>query len=257
MEPKLSIVILNYNTAELLRDCLDSLRKVEREVAFETIVADNGSTDDSVAMVRRKFPEVKIVENKENLGFARGNNSARKFCNGQDVLFLNTDSIVYPNTLRETVDYLNNHKNVGALTCKVLLPDGKLDKDSRRSFPTPWVSFSHLVIPLDRIFPHSKSFSKYWYGYLPEDREAEVDVIQGVFFLTPKKVLDRVGWFDEDYFLDGEDIDLCWKIKALGYKIIYYPKVSIFHLKGATKGKNKATLKKVSWEQRLKFRMAE
>ncbi|MCJ7805498.1 glycosyltransferase family 2 protein [Patescibacteria group bacterium] len=256
MAPKLSIIILNYNTENLTRDCLNSLKKVENELDFEIIVSDNGSTDGSVAMIRKEFPNVMIVENKANLGFAKGNNQARKIAKGKYVLFLNTDTIVYPNTLRETVDYLENHKEIGALTCKVVLANGELDKDTRRAFPTPWVSFSHLVLPLDRIFTHSKLFAKYWYGYLPEDQEAEVDVIQGAFFLTPKKVLDRVGWFDEDYYLDGEDIDICWKIKVLGYKIIYHPEVSILHLKGATKGKNRATQHKVPLAARLRFRMS-
>ena len=256
MVPKLSIIILNYNTENLTQDCLNSLKKVENELDFEIIVSDNGSTDRSVAMIRKEFSNVRIVENKANLGFAKGNNQARKIAKGKYVLFLNTDTIVYPNTLRETVDYLENHKEIGGLTCKVVLVNGELDKDTRRAFPTPWVSFSHLALPLDRMFPHSKLFAKYWYGYLPEDQKAEVDVIQGAFFLTPKKVLDRVGWFDEDYYLDGEDIDLCWKIKVLGYKIIYYPKVSILHLKGATKGKNKAVGYKAPLAEKLKFRMS-
>lgn len=255
MSPKISIIILNYNTEKLTRDCLNSLKKIEKEASFEVIVADNGSTDGSVEMIKREFPSVKIVENNANLGFAAGNNRARKFARGKYVLFLNTDTIVYPNAIKQTASYLDAHKDVGAITCKVVLANGQLDKDTRRSFPTPWVSFTHLVLHLDKIFPHSKLFSRYWYGYLPENNEAEVDVIQGAFFLSPKNLLDRVGWFDEDYYLDGEDIDLCWKIRSLGYKIIYYPKVSILHLKGATKGKNKQT-HKVSLKERLKFRMA-
>lgn len=256
MTPKISIIILNYNTVELTRNCLASLQKVRDEVDFETVVVDNGSTDDSVAMVRREFPGVKIVENKANLGFAKGNNRAKKIVKGKYVLFLNTDTIVYPKALKATSDYLDAHPDVGAVTCRVVLVDGTLDKDTRRSFPTPWVSLTHLVLQLDKLFPHSKLFAKYWYGYLPEDKETEVDVIQGAFALLPKRILDRVGWFDEDYYLDGEDIDLCWKIKALGYKIVYYPKVSILHLKGATKGKKKAVGYKAPLAEKLKFRMA-
>lgn len=256
MAPKVSIIILNYNTENLTRDCLNSLKKVRNELDFEIIVADNGSTDGSVDMIKKEFPDVKIVENKANLGFAKGNNKARKIAHGKYILFLNTDTIIYPGTLKETFEYMETHPGVGALSCKVVLANGELDKDTRRAFPTPWVSLSHLMLHLDKIFPHSKLFAKYWYGYLPPDQEAEVDVIQGAFFLTPRKVLDRVGWFDEDYYLDGEDIDLCWKIKALGYKIIYYPKVTILHLKGATKGKHKTLGYKSPLKERLKFRMA-
>ncbi len=150
---ELSIIIVNFNTKDITRACLDSIRKYSEGSVWEIIVVDNGSTDGSVAMIRKEFPNVKIVENKANLGFAKGNNQARKIAKGKYVLFLNTDTIVYPNTLRETVDYLENHKEIGALTCKVVLANGELDKDTRRAFPTPWVSFSHLVLPLDRIFP--------------------------------------------------------------------------------------------------------
>ena len=138
----------------------------------------------------------------------------------------------------------------------MVLPDGKLDKDARRSFPTPWVALTHLVLKLDRVFPRSALFSRYWYGYLDENATHEVDAIQGAFFLVRKKILDQVGWFDEDYFLDGEDIDLSWQIKEAGWKIVYYPKVSILHLKGVTKGKNKARRGKVPLKERLKYRLS-
>lgn len=255
-KPELSIIILNYNTRDLLRNCLKSLEKVKDEVRFEVIVSDNGSTDGSGKMLKEDFSWVKLVENRENLGFAAGNNRARDFCEGAYVLFLNTDTIVKKNTLKKSIDYIKKDKKIGALTCKIVLPTGGLDKDARRSFPTPWVSLTHLILRLDKLFPKSPLFAKYWYGYIDEDKVHEVDAIQGAFFLTQKKILNELGWFDEDYFLDGEDIDLCWKIKEAGWKIIYYPKVSVTHLKGATKGKNKRTKKKVDFKERLKFRMA-
>lgn len=252
---KLSIVILNYNTEDLLRNCLNSLNKVKDELSFEVLVVDNGSTDDSVRMVKKDFVYVKVIKNKKNLGFAAGNNSAKKHCQGKYVLFLNSDTIVKKGTLRETVAFLDKNKNAGALTCKLVLPNGQLDKDARRSFPTPWVSLTHLVLRLDRLFPKSPIFARYWYGYISENKIQEVDVIQGAFFLVRKEILDQLGWYDEDYFLDGEDIDLCWRIWKFGYKIIYYPKVSIIHLKGVTKGK-KESERKVPFKTRLKFRMA-
>jgi hypothetical protein len=255
--PKISIIILNYNTEKLLKDCLASLKKVKKEVNFEVIVSDNGSTDGSLAMVRKEFQQVKIVENKANLGFAKGNNMARHVAKGKFILFLNTDTIVKKGTLAETAAYLEQNKDVGAITCKLVLADGSLDKDARRSFPTPWVSLTHLVLKLDKIFPKSKLFARYWYGYISSEKEHEVDVIQGAYFLVWKKILDSVGWFDEAYFLDGEDIDLCWKIKKKGWKIVYYPQVSILHLKGATKGKTKKTAAwKVPLKEKMKFRMS-
>ena len=246
---KLSIVILSYNTKDLLVACLGSLEKVVKEVDFETIVVDNGSSDESVEAVKKlKIGKLRVVENKKNLGFAAGNNIAKNFCRGEYVLFLNSDTLIKESTLRETIKYMEQNLGVGAVTCKIILPSGKFDRDARRSFPTPWIAFTHFS-GLDRIFPKSKLFARYWYGYISPNSEHEVDVLEGAFFLTRRKVLDEVGWFDETYFLDGEDIDLSWRIKEAGYKIIYYPKVSIIHIKKASK-------KKPVKENKKRFTMA-
>ncbi|MFV1917763.1 MAG: glycosyltransferase family 2 protein, partial [Patescibacteria group bacterium] len=254
-KPELSIIILNYNTKEVLEDCLNSVAKCKREVASEVIVSDNGSDDRSVDMVKRKFPWVKLLEG-ENVGFSKGNNRARKIVRGKLILFLNPDTVIKKGVLGKTVEYIKNNKDVGALSCKLVLPDGSLDKDTRRSFPTPWVAFTHLFLRLDRIFPKSKLFGKYWYGYIPENKIHEVDALQGAYLLIWKRILDEVGWFDEKYYFDGEDLDLSWQIKKAGYKLVYYPKVSVLHIKGVTKGKVKKWRKKVSLQQRLKLRMA-
>lgn len=254
-KPELSIIILNYNTKELLEDCLESLRKRKKEVDFEVIVSDNASTDGGPDMVREKFPEVRLIKGPNN-GFSKGNNRARPLVKAKIVLFLNPDTVVKKDALLKTLRYLKEHKEVGALTCKLVLPNGTLDKDTRRSFPTPWISFSHLVLKADRFFPKSPLFGKYWYGYIPDTATHEVDAIQGAFFLTWKRILDKVGWFDEKYFFDGEDLDLCFQIKKAGYKLIYYPEVEIMHLKGVTKGKVKKWKHKVPLEQRLKLRLA-
>lgn len=255
-KPKLSIIILNYNTKELLADCIKSLKKCRDEAPFEVIVSDNDSKDGSAEMVRKKFPEIKVLEGK-NVGFSKGNNRAKPYCKGELILFLNPDTIVNKGVIGSTVSYMDKNPSVGALSCKLILPNGSLDKDTRRSFPTPWVSFTHLVLKADRLFPNSKLFAKYWYGYIPDDITQEVDVIQGAFFLARKNVLDKVGWFDEDYFFNGEDIDLCWKIKKKGYKIIYYPEVFIYHIKGASKGKSKKWRHKVPFKHRLKMKLIE
>lgn len=255
---KLSIVVLSYNTRDLLRNCLKSLREVRNEVEFEVIVPDNGSSDGSPEIVEREFTWVeKVIKIGKNLGFAAGNNKARYFINGKYVLFLNPDVEVHTNTLVKTVEYLDSHEEVGALTCKIVLPNGQLDKDARRSFITPWIGLTHIYLKLDRLFPKSELLAKYWYGYISADEEHEVDSLQGAFLLTRKKVLDQVDWFDEDYFLNAEDIDLCWKIKEKGWKIIYYPEVSITHIKGAAKGKTKETKKNVPLKEKLKYRLAE
>lgn len=245
-KPVLSIVILSFNTKDLIKGCLKSLEKVRNELPFEVIVADNGSIDGSLEMVKKEFPWVIPLDNKANLGFAKGNNAARKIARGKYVLFLNSDTIIYKGVLKESIRFMEEHPEAGAMTCKLVLANGQMDKDIRRRFPTPWISFTRLVLGSGRL---------YWYEDIPEDKTHEVDAIQGAYHLSPRKVLNEVDWFSEDYFLDGEDIDLCWKIRAKGYKIYYYPKVKTLHLKGVSKGKNEAK-KKVSLASRLKFRMA-
>lgn len=231
---KLSIIVLNYNTANVLADCLSSLFEVKNEVDFEVIVVDNASKDDSVKLVKKRFPWVKLIASETNKGFSAGNNLANKTAKGEYILFLNPDTTVPQDTLQTCVEYMDNHEDVGAMTCKLVLPNGKLDKDARRSFPTPWVALSHFMF-LDRLFPKSKLFSKYWYGYISPNTEHEVDALQGAFFLARKTILDKIGWFDETFFLNGEDLDLSWRIKQQGWKIMYYPKVSIVHLKKVSK----------------------
>jgi GT2 family glycosyltransferase len=243
---KLSIIILNYNTKDLLEDCLNSIKACLNEVETQVVVSDNSSTDESPEMVRNKFPWVKLTEGP-NGGFSKGNNRAKPLVNGDLVLFLNPDTVVYKQVFTETVRYLDDHPEVGALTCKLILPNGKMDKDVRRKFPTPWISFKRLFLGNGR---------EYWYEDIPEDKTLEVDVIQGAFFLTRKKILDDVGWFDEDYFFQGEDIDLCWKIKEAGWKIIYYPKVAIKHLKGSSTGKNKLWKPKITFGHKMKVKLA-
>jgi GT2 family glycosyltransferase len=235
MTVKLSVVIVSYNTKKLLEGCIKSVLSHRDEVSLEVIVVDNNSRDGSAEMVEKKYPKAKLVVNSENLGFAKANNLARNIAKGEFILFLNSDTVVHRETLKNTVKYLEENRDVGSVTCKAVLPSGKLDKDVRRSFPTPWVSFTHIFLRLDRLFPRSETFSKYWYGYINEDETHDVDVVQGAFHLTRKKILDEVGWFDEDYFLDGEDIDLCWRIKKAGWRIVYYPLVKITHYKKASK----------------------
>ncbi len=228
---KLSVIILNYNTKELTLKCVDSIVKKTHGVNYEIIVVDNGSIE--------KIPKgkkYKLISSDENLGFAGGNNLAREFVKSEYVLFLNSDTEVNEDTLIESLKYLEENKDVGAMTCKTILPSGELDKDARRSFPTPFVAFTHFS-GLDRLFPESKIFAKYWYGYKSAEETQEVEALQGAYFLTRKKILDEVGWFSGEYFLDGEDLDLSWKIWHAGYKIIYYPKVSILHIKKASKKK--------------------
>ena len=245
-KPELSVIILNYNTKELLADCLNSVKAHMDEVSMEVIVSDNSSNDGSQEMVKTKFPWVKFVEGP-NEGFSRGNNRARPLVKGDMVLFLNPDTVVHDNVFAWTTRYLKEHKDVGAVTCKLVLANGKMDKDIRRRYPTPWISFQHLVLGMDK---------QYYYEDIPEDATHSVEAIQGAFFLSWKKILDKVGWFDPEYFFDGEDIDLCYQIHKAGYKLVYYPDTYITHLKGVTKGKVAKWRYKLTDAQRKKIRLA-
>lgn len=245
-KPKLSVIILNYNTKELLEDCLNSIKKHSNEVPLQVIVSDNSSDDGSPDMIRKKFPWVTLIEGP-NEGFSKGNNRAKPLVKGELVLFLNPDTLVHEGVFEKTVRYLEEHKDVGAVTCKLVLPDGSMDKDVRRRFPTPWISFQRLVLGETR---------HYYYEDIPETATHEVEAIQGAFFLSYKKILDKVGWFDPAYFFDGEDVDLCYQVNKLGYKLVYYPDVYITHLKGVTKGKVKKWRHKLTDAQRKKIRLA-
>lgn len=238
----LSIIIVAYNTKDLIRDCLLSLMEAEPFLtkagySMQVIVSDNGS-DDTDEMVKKEFPGA-LYQKNDNVGFAKGNNIVKHLCTGKYILMLNPDTRVEVDTLPESIRYMETHLDVGAMTCKIVMSDGSLDKDARRSFPTPWVAFTHMS-KLDRLFPTSRLFARYWYGFLPSDQESEVDVLEGAYCFVRRSILDEIGWYDEDYFLNGEDIDLCWKIKETGAKIMYYPFVKIYHYKGATKGKSQA-----------------
>lgn len=226
-KPKLSIIILNHNTKELLKNCLDFIKANTAGVDYEVIVSDNSSTDGSPEMIRNDFVWVKLIEGP-NISFSNGNNRARQVVKGEYVLLLNSDTLVHKNTLKKTIEYLETNKDVGALTCKLVLADGSLDKDARRRFPTPWISFNRLFL---------RNGKKYWYDEISENQTHEVDAIQGAFFLTKKIILDKVGWLDEKFVFDGEDLDLSYQIKKIGYKVVYFPEVSITHLKKGTKSK--------------------
>lgn len=218
----LSIIIVNYNTRELLKKCLKSVFASQTNFQFEVFVSDNGSRDGSQDMVRSEFLQVKLIENNANLGFSKGNNVAIKRSAGQFVLLLNSDTQVRPDTFALSVHYLENHPDVGALGCKVLLPSGELDKACRRKFPNPTNAFLRLF--------GLKKFSDYNIT-APIDQEMEIDAVMGAYMMLKKTVIEQIGLLDEEYFMYGEDLDWCWRIKQAGYKIVYYPKTEITHYK--------------------------
>ena len=239
----LSIIIVNYRTYELTKQTINSVLETVNNISYEIIVVDNNSCDGSFEQLIKDFQTttfIKFIKNTNNDGFAVANNLAFKKSEGDYVLLLNSDVIVNRETINESLNYIKTHENIGILGCKVVLPDGSLDKACRRSFPTFKVSF-YRMSGLSKLFPNSPRFNQYNLSYLDEDDMYPVDCVVGAFMLIDSKIMKRVGGLDESYFMYGEDIDLCYKVKKLGFDVFYYGKYSIIHYKGAS-GKNKRLL---------------
>lgn len=230
----LSVVILNYNTSTLLKNALESLRAT-KDINLQIIVVDNASSDDSVAMVKRDFKEAQLIASAKNLGFSGGNNLALPYLKGRYVLFLNSDTTTPADSLGYLVNYLDDHQDIGIITCRVDLKIGGLDKDCHRGFPTPWASITNFT-GLNKIFPKSRLFNRYHLGYLDFDTIHEVDAVTGAFLMVRKLAADKLGYWDDSFFFYGEDLDFCYRYKEAGWKIVYNPKVHIVHYKGASSG---------------------
>ncbi|MEO0189824.1 MAG: glycosyltransferase [candidate division WOR-3 bacterium] len=231
MEPEISIVVVNFNVKHFLEQCLMAIERARYNLNIEVIVVDNASVDGSQAMVRKKFPNVRLIENYKNLGFARANNQALKIARGKYILILNPDTLIQEDTLVILKRFLDEHPEASAVGCKLLNPDGSFQIASRRSLPTPWVAFTKIT-GLSKIFPKTRLFGQYNLTYLSCDLEGEVDVLSGALMLVRSDILRTVGYFDEDYFMYGEDIDLCYRIKKAGGRIYYTPKTKAIHYKG-------------------------
>lgn len=234
-----SIIIVNYNVKDALDNCIASIYKSNNtNLNLEIFVVDNNSIDSSQKLVREKYPNVKLIINRENIGFSKANNIALKHATGKYILILNPDTVLEEGTFQKLIDFIQSHPNTGAVTSKLIKANGELDGACRRSFPTLKVAIPR-ILGLSKLFPKSKIFGKYNLTYLDENQTYEVDSICGAFMFIPKEVLDEVGLFDEDYFMYGEDIDLCYRIKKKGKKIYYYPEVTTIHLKGESTRKTK------------------
>ncbi|RAT98743.1 glycosyltransferase family 2 protein [Brevibacillus sp. Leaf182] len=230
---ELSIIIVNYNTCRLTCDAIQSVLQSVTAFAYEVIIVDNHSTDSSVETITKLFPEVCLIKNEENVGFAKANNQAIAVSSGKYILLLNSDTIIKPDTLQVMVSYMNEHPKVGASGCKVMLPDGSLDKACKRGFPTPSASFYYLT-GLSKIFPNKARFNMYQLTHLDPDQSYQVDCLVGAFMVVRSETIKQVGLLDEEFFMYGEDVDWCYRIKQSGWEIIYYPYTSIIHYKGAS-----------------------
>jgi hypothetical protein len=204
----------------------------------EIIVVDNASGDDSLDKLQDYFGDkVKFIASRQNNGFAAGNNQALRVAQGRYQLLLNSDTIVWENTIESIYAYMEAHTDVGACGCRVLLEDGELDKACKRSFPNVKNSFFRLF-----HIPTKSKDDNYNLTNLPDDEVYEIDCLTGAFMFMRREALDEIGLLDETFFMYGEDIDLCYRIKKAGWKIVYYGKSKITHLKGASSKKQKSKL---------------
>lgn len=234
----LSVVIVNYQTFELTKNTVNSILEYDYPFSIEIFVVDNASSDDSLKRLQEYFNDkVKFIASKENNGFAAGNNQALRQATGKYQLLLNSDTIVWENTLEDIYNYMEKHTDVGACGCRVLLENGELDKACKRSFPNVKNSFFRLF-----HIPTKSSDDNYNLTGLPDDGVYEIDCLTGAFMFIRKEALDKAGLLDETFFMYGEDIDLCYRIKHGGWKIVYCGKSKITHLKGASSKKQKSKL---------------
>ncbi|MCB0688334.1 MAG: glycosyltransferase family 2 protein, partial [Saprospiraceae bacterium] len=241
---KLSIIIVNYNVKYFLRQLLHSLYSSTTTFDFEVIVVDNASTDGSTDFIKKEFPQLELLINSHNEGFSKANNLGIGKSKGEYVLLLNPDTILQEDTLELCVDYMESHGDAGALGCRMIDGSGHYLPESKRGFPSPRVAL-FKSLGLSALFPKSGYFNAYYLGDLDEFKINEVDVLTGAFMLIRRKAIDACGLLDEDFFMYGEDIDLSYRIKKEGYKIIYFPLTTIIHFKGeSTKKQTVAYVKR-------------
>jgi len=245
----LGIVILNWNTPGYLQRCLETVLANQGEIQFRVVVVDNASTDDSVAMVRRLFPDVTVIESDVNGGYSYGNNLGLRALGYQDAgrasadapryaLLLNPDTEVPPNVFADMVQFMDSRPDVGVAGPKVVLEDGSLDKACRRSFPTPLVSFYHFS-KLAKLFPNSSRFARYNMTFVDPDVEIEVDSVVGAYMQVRREAIEAGGLLDETFFMYGEDLDWAFRIKKAGWKVVYHPQVVVRHVKRAASRRSK------------------
>ncbi|WP_010178810.1 glycosyltransferase family 2 protein [Aquimarina agarilytica] len=223
---QLSVIVLNYNVRYFLELCLQSVVQATNGLSAEIIVVDNNSPDDSCAMVKKQFPNIKLIENKENVGFAKANNQAVLEAKGTYVCILNPDTVVTEHTFSSVLRKAVQLPNLGMLGVQLIDGKGRFLPESKRNLPTPKVSFLKIM---GARFSH---LAPYYVDALLPDKEGEIAILVGAFMLCKKIVYQKVGGFDEDYFMYGEDIDLSYKVQQAGYKNYYLGSESVVHFKG-------------------------
>jgi len=228
-----SIIIVNWNTRDILRGCLDSIYKQTQGIGFEVVVVDNASSDSSAEMVKQEFPQVILIANAENRGFAAANNQGMRIANGRYVLLLNPDTIILDGAIQKSVEFADKRPDVGVLGCQVWLNDHEIQKTCF-AFPTIWGALVQAT-GLLRMFPLSRIFGSAYYGWWDRKSEMDVDVVSGMFMLVRQEAIQEVGLMDEDYFVYAEETDWCYRFHKAGWRCVFSPIAKIIHLDGGSK----------------------
>lgn len=244
--PVLSVIILNYNSKDYLKNCLKSILDSHLgNYSIEIIIADNASTDNSFSRAEKlksQNPQINFVfvSLPKNIGFSAGNNQALIKSNPKSkyVLFLNPDTTVNTDTFKKIIDFFEHHPEVDAATCNLILAlTGKTQPESHRGFPTPWNSFCHFFsFGLPKLFPRSKAFNGYFLGHLDYSKVQKIDACVGAFLMVKRKVGETINWWNEKYFMYGEDLDFCWQLKQHGFSLYFFPGCRATHYQGISSG---------------------
>lgn len=249
---RLSVIIVNYNVKHFIEQCLLSVRAALIGIDAEVFVVDNNSVDGSQQMLRERFPDITLIESKENLGFSAGNNLAMRIATGEYILLLNPDTVVEESTFQKCLEFMDAHPDAGALGVKMIDGEGRFLPESKRGLPTPWVAF-YKIFGLSRLFPKSKTFGRYHLGFLDKEHDHVVDVLSGAYMFMRKACLDKIGLLDETFFMYGEDIDLSYRVTLGGYKNYYFAGTKIIHYKGESTKKGSLNYVKVFYNAMIIF----
>ncbi|AWK07235.1 glycosyl transferase family 2 [Flavobacterium crocinum] len=240
---QLSVIILNYNVRYFLEQCVLSVQEAITAIDAEIIVVDNNSSDESVLMMKEKFPEVKLIENKENFGFPKGNNIGFRQAKGKYICILNPDTVVGEDTFLKILAFAEKQNNLGIIGCKLIDGTGAFLPESKRGIPTPWVAFTK-IFSLYKIFPGTKLFNQYYAQHLNENETGKVDILVGAFMFLEKKLYEELKGFDENCFMYADDIDLSYRALLLEKTNFYFHETAVLHYKGESTVKDEKYMKR-------------
>ncbi|MFV8325515.1 glycosyltransferase family 2 protein [Flavobacterium sp. ZS1P14] len=240
---QLSVIILNYNVRYFLEQCVLSVQNALKTIDGEIIVIDNNSQDGSCEMMKKRFPNVRLIQNNENLGFPKGNNRAIAQAQGDYICILNPDTVVAEDTFTKVLTFAENQSDLGIIGCKLIDGTGNFLPESKRGVPIPWVAFTKIT-GLYKLFPRSRTFGKYYAQHLNENQTGKVAVLVGAFMFMKRNLYLEVGGLDEDCFMYADDIDLSYRVLQKGMSNYYFHETTVIHYKGESTIKDETYMKR-------------